>query len=203
MKFPRTRAFRRRHTHPLRWRRRWKILVLDLLGREESPDRVAAAIGLGVGIGFSPFVGTHLLIALALALLLRLNKIDTLLGTLAGQVPTWGVVFPIGYRLGHLLLRHGHRLRPMDLQVLLHCDISCLLHPMLTAQAVFGRHQFMPRLTAFLVGTTILAALLGLATFFVARAILRLYHRRHPKVAVRAARRRTGEYPRPDIPKNL
>ena len=203
MRIVRPRAFRRRHTHPLRWRRRWRILVLDLLGREESPDRVAAAIGLGVGIGFSPFVGTHLLIALALAFLLRLNKIDTLLGTLAGQVPTWGLVFPLGYRLGHHLLRHGHRLRPMNMQAILHCDISCLLHPMATAQLVFGGHAFMPRLTAFLVGTTILAAVLGLAAFFIARALLQLYHRRHPRVAVRAAKRRTGQYPKPDIKKNL
>jgi uncharacterized protein (DUF2062 family) len=203
MKIARPRAFRRRRMHPLRWRRRWRILVLDLLGREESPDRVAAAIGLGVGIGFSPFVGTHLLIALALAVLLRLNKIDTLLGTLAGQVPTWGVVFPLGYRLGHLLLRHGHRLRPMNLHALLQCDISCLLHPMATAQLVFGRHAFMPRLTAFLVGTTILAILLGLAAFFVARSILELYHRRHPRVAERAAKRRSGKFPKPEIPEKF
>lgn len=199
MKIARPRAFRRRHTHPLRWRRRWKVLVLDLLGREESPDRVAAAIGLGVGIGFSPFVGTHLLLALALAFLLRLNKIDTLLGTLAGQVPTWGVVFPVGYRLGHLLLRHGHRLRPMNLHALVRCDISCLLHPIETSRLVFGGRAFLPRLAAFLVGTTILATLLGLVAFFIARGVLRLYHRRHPRVAVRAARRRTGEFKKPDV----
>jgi uncharacterized protein (DUF2062 family) len=194
MKIARSRAFRRRHTHPLRWRRRWRILVLDLLGRAESPERVAAAIGLGVAIGFSPFVGLHLILALALAVLLRLNKIDALLGTLAGQVPTWGVVFPIGYRVGHALLQHGHRLRPMNLQYVLHCDLGCLLHPIATARLVFGPRAFVPRLTAFLVGTMIVAIVLGLIAFVVTRAILQLYHRRHPRVAMRAARRRTGEF---------
>ncbi len=197
MRIVRPRAFRRRHTHPLRWRRRWRVLVLDLLGRAESPERVAAAIGLGVAIGFSPLVGLHLVIALALAFLLRLNKIDALLGTLAGQVPTWGVVFPIGYRLGHALLRQGHHLRPMNLQRVLHCDLGCLLHPIATAQLVFGQRAFLPRLAAFLVGTTIVAIVLGLAAFFIARSILQLYHRRPPRVAARAARRRTGEFRKP------
>ena len=62
---PTTRAFRRRKIHKPTWRRRWRVLVLDLLGREESLERVAAAIGLGVAIGFSPFVGIHFVLALS------------------------------------------------------------------------------------------------------------------------------------------
>ena len=84
-----SRAFRRRKLHRWKWRRRWKILLLDLLGREQPPERVAAAIGVGVAVGFSPFVGLHLLLALGLAFLFRLNKIDTVLGTFAGNAPTW------------------------------------------------------------------------------------------------------------------
>ncbi|HEY6065556.1 MAG TPA: DUF2062 domain-containing protein, partial [Thermoanaerobaculia bacterium] len=108
MKVARPRAFRRRKKHPLTWKRRWRILVLDLLGREESSKRVAAAIGLGIAIGFSPFVGLHFVMALGLALLFRLNKIDTLLGTFLGNPWTWAPVFPVGYRLGRLLLGYGH-----------------------------------------------------------------------------------------------
>src|SRR5260370_19061202 len=103
-----SRAFRRRKLHRWKWRRRWKILLLDLLGREQPPERVAAAIGVGVAVGFSPFVGLHLLIALGLAFLFRLNKIDTVLGTFAGNAPTWTPIFPLGYRLGPRPLRH-HR----------------------------------------------------------------------------------------------
>src|SRR5215467_14486260 len=88
MKLTDSRAFRKRR-HRLKWRRRSRVMLLELLGREETPERVATAIGLGVGIGFSPFIGLHLLLALGLAWLLRLNKIDTVLGTLSGQVPTW------------------------------------------------------------------------------------------------------------------
>ncbi len=191
MKLPLSRAFRRRKIHPHTWRRRGKILVLDLLGREESAERVAAAIGLGIAIGFSPFIGIHFALALGLAFLFRLNKLDALLGTLAGNVPTWGVVFPLGFRLGRWLLRYDRRTVPrMNLQPLLHSDFTWIFHPIETLHVVFGHHALGPRLLSFVVGTTILAALIGVAAAFVAREILRLFHRRHPRVAIRAEHRR-------------
>lgn len=191
MKLPTTRAFRRRKQHRLSWRRRWRVLVLDLLGREESPERVAAAIGLGVAIGFSPFVGVHLVLALALAFLLKLNKLDAVLGTLIGNVPTWGVVFPLGYRLGRAILGYDRRTVPrLNIEPLLHSDFTWIFHPVRTMHVVFGQHALGPRLLSFGVGTMILAIALGLAATFIAREILRLYHRRHPRIAIRAAHRR-------------
>jgi uncharacterized protein (DUF2062 family) len=186
-----TRAFRRRKIHKLTWRRRWRVLVLDLLGREESPERVAAAIGLGVAIGFSPFVGLHFILALGLAFLLKLNKLDAVLGTLVGNVPTWSVVFPIGYRLGRTVLRYDrHTVPRLNLQPLLHSDFTWIFHPVETIHVVFGHHAMGPRLLSFLVGTSLLAIALGFAATLIAREILWLYHRRHPRVAIRAANRR-------------
>lgn len=195
MKLHAMRAFRRRKKHRLRWRRRWRVLVLDLLGREEPPERVAAAIGVGVAIGFSPFVGFHLVMALAVAFLFRLNKLDAILGTLAGNVPTWTVVFPVGYRFGRFILGHDRRTVPkLNLDALFHSDITWIFHPVQTLHMVFGHRAFAPRLASFVVGTSILAIVLGLAAAFVARAVLLLYHRRHPRVALRAQRRRSGAH---------
>ncbi len=186
-----SRAFRRRKHHRWKWRRRWKILLLDLLGREEPPERVATAIGLGIGIGFSPFIGLHLFLALGLALLFRLNKIDTVLGTFCGNAPTWTPVFPIGYRFGRALLGFDSRTVPrLNWGVLLHSDATWIFHPIVTAHRVFGHHAFAPRLLSFLVGTTALAILIGFIARALTLALLRLYHRRHPRVAIRAASRR-------------
>jgi len=193
-KFFTSRAFRQRKHHRWKWRRRWKILLLDLLGREEPPQRVAAAIGLGVAIGFSPFIGLHLVVALGLAILFRLNKIDTVLGTFCGNVPTWTPVFPLGYRLGRAILGYDRRTVPrLNWQAILHSDVTWIFHPIEAAHRVFGRHAFVPRLLSFLVGTTVLAILLGLIAYAVTLSVLRLYHRRHPRVAIRAANRRSGE----------
>jgi len=186
-----SRAFRRRRHHRFKWRRRFRVLILDLLGREEAPERVAAAIGLGVAIGFSPFIGFHLLLALGLAWVFHLNKIDTVLGTLSGQVPTWTPVFPVGYRLGRAILGYDHYTVPrLNWDAILHSHITWVFHPLQTAHQLFGRHSLGPRLASFVVGTTILGALIGVAAYGVALMVLRLYHRRHPRVAIRAAHRR-------------
>src|SRR5262245_21088221 len=102
--FRRSGAFRKRHRHKLSWRRRGKILLLELLGREEPIERVAAAIALGVALGLSPFLGFHLLLAIGLATVFRLNRIDAALGTLVGNPWTFPPVFALGYRLGRALL---------------------------------------------------------------------------------------------------
>ncbi len=180
MEFLVPRAFRRRH-HPYRWGRRAKILLLDLLGREETPERVAAAIALGFGIGFSPFVGFHIWIALGLAFLFRLNKIDTVLGQFAGNPWTLPPVFAVGYRLGRFLLGYDRSEVPnLPWDRILHSDFW----------KAFSGPTLAPRLFSFLLGSLILAAAIALATYFSSRSLLRLYHRRHPHVAMRAARRR-------------
>jgi uncharacterized protein (DUF2062 family) len=190
MKFPTPRALRRRR-HPLQWRRRWRLLLADWLGREEPPERVAAAIALGVAVGFSPFLGFHILLALALAFLFRLNRLDALLGQFAGNPWTIPPVFAAGYQLGRAILGQRARHVPkLNWDALLDRDITWILHPIQTVQTIFGGRGFLPRLEAFLLGTTLLSIAFGFAAYFITRAVLRLFHRRHPHMAERAARRR-------------
>jgi uncharacterized protein (DUF2062 family) len=71
------------------------------MGRAESPERVAAAVAVGVGVGLSPFIGFHAIMAIGLALIFRLNKLDTLLGSFIGNPWTLPPFFALGYRVGH------------------------------------------------------------------------------------------------------
>ncbi len=57
--------------------RRWLDALLHI---EDTPQRTAAAFALGVFFGFSPFLGFHTLLAVALAFLLNLNRVAALLG---------------------------------------------------------------------------------------------------------------------------
>jgi uncharacterized protein (DUF2062 family) len=182
MKWQTPRAFRRRRFHPLKLSRRLKVLLADLLGREEPPERVAAAIALGIGVGFSPFVGIHFAIAIGLAFLFRLNRIDALLGQFVGNPWTLPPVYAAGYALGRNILRYSRRRVPdLPWDRLLHRDFW----------HAFTGPALRPRLASFLVGTLVLATLIGLAAYFVVRAVLRIYHRRHPRVAERVARRKS------------
>lgn len=179
MKFQLPRAFRRRKKHPLKLSRRLKVFLADLLGREESPDRIAAAIALGVGIGFSPFMGVHFVLAIGLAFLFKLNRVDAALGQFVGNPWTLPPVFAAGYALGRVLLGFDRTEVPnLPWDRLLHRDFW----------HAFAGPTLRPRLASFLVGTTVLATLIGLAAYLLVRGALRIYHRRHPRVAERAAR---------------
>lgn len=162
-------------------RRRRIQFLLELMGREEPPERVAAAVALGVGVGFSPFIGFHVFVAILLAFVFRLNRFDAVLGSFAGNPWTIPPVYAAGYRLGRAILGYAPaRVPPLQWQRILHHDFW----------VTFRGPGFAPRLASFLIGTGILAVAAGLATYLAARGFLKLYHRRHPRVAARAARRR-------------
>jgi hypothetical protein len=155
--------------------------LLELMGRAEAPERVAAAVALGVGVGLSPFIGFHFILAIVLAFAFRLNKLDTVIGSFAGNPWTLPAVYAMGYRLGRAVLGFPQaRVPPLKWQRILHHDFW----------VSFRGPEFSPRLASFLAGTTLLAAAAGIGTYLLARGLLKLYHRRHPRVAARAARRR-------------
>ena len=74
------------------------------LGATEPPERIAAAWALGIGIGLSPLLGLHTVGALLLAVLLRLNKVDVLLGTMISNPWLLAAYFPACVVLGQWLL---------------------------------------------------------------------------------------------------
>jgi hypothetical protein len=137
-------------------------------GADEPPGRVAAAWALGIGLSLSPLLGLHALIALALAFLFRLNKVDVLLGTLVINPWTLTLYFPAAVTLGAFLTGtklHAVRLIPVR---------ELFSPPAWHDQAL----AFKPMLTAWFVGATPCAVVVGIATFLLLqRAIER--HRRH------------------------
>jgi uncharacterized protein (DUF2062 family) len=159
-------------------------LLLRLMRRQESLERVAAAVALGVGVGLSPFIGFHFFLAIALAWMLRLNKLDTVLGSLVGNPWTLPPFYALGYRIGRAILGFAPAHVPqLKWQRILHHDFW----------VSFRGPGFGPRLSSFLVGTTLLALLVAFGTYLALRGVLMLYHRRHPRVAERAARKRELE----------
>lgn len=169
---------------PRRWRsmRRLRLrLLLRLMGRAEPLERVAAAVAVGVGVGLSPFIGFHFFLAIAIAFIFRLNKLDTVLGQFVGNPWTLPPFYAVGYRLGRAILGYAPaRVPALKWQRILHHDFW----------VAFRGPGFGPRLASFLVGTTLLAVAVSLTTYLFSRGALKLYHRRFPRVAERAARRR-------------
>jgi uncharacterized protein (DUF2062 family) len=57
--------------------RRWLDALLHV---HDTPERTAAAFAMGCFMGFSPFLGLHTVIALAIAFAFGLNRVAALLG---------------------------------------------------------------------------------------------------------------------------
>ncbi len=57
-----------------------KKALKALLSLDDTPRRTAFAFSVGIFVGFSPFLGLHTVMGLAVALIFRLNKIAVMLG---------------------------------------------------------------------------------------------------------------------------
>jgi hypothetical protein len=86
-------------------KRSFRARFMEMLGRNDPPEMVAASFALGVTISFTPLIGLHWLVALLLAFVLKLNKVDVLLGTLVVNPITIGPISAVALPLGRLLLR--------------------------------------------------------------------------------------------------
>ena len=69
-----------------------KDLIKKLLHIEDTPKRTALAYSIGIFLGFSPFLGLHTLVGLAIAFLFGLNRVAILLGVWT-NAPWWIVPF--------------------------------------------------------------------------------------------------------------
>ena len=52
----------------------------SLLHIHDTPSRTAAAFGVGIAVGFSPFIGFHTILGLILAFVFNLNRVAVLAG---------------------------------------------------------------------------------------------------------------------------
>jgi uncharacterized protein (DUF2062 family) len=87
-------------------KRAWRVLhdrLGQVVGLGENPRRLAAAWAVGVAISFSPFVGLQTALALLVAVVFRLKKVDVLLGTLVINPWTFPLYFPAAVLVGRWL----------------------------------------------------------------------------------------------------
>jgi uncharacterized protein len=141
----------------------------EAVGVGEEPGRVAAAWAVGVGIGLSPLFGLHTAIALGIAFLFRLNKLDVLIGTLIINPWTMTLYFPSAVMLGRFVT--GIRVPRI---VLPH------LEDLFVLAAWREQTSWMkPLLVAWAVGALLVAFVVGFTTYWVVRGMVVTHRRRH------------------------
>jgi uncharacterized protein (DUF2062 family) len=75
-----------------------------LLHVEDTPHRIALAFGIGVWIAFTPLLGIHTLLALAIAFSFRLSRVAILLGAYINNPWTLAPLYLTGTMVGCVLM---------------------------------------------------------------------------------------------------
>lgn len=156
--------------------RRW---LDSLLHVNDTPERTAGAFALGVFLGFSPFLGLHTLVALALAFIFSLNRVAVLLGVYSNLPWIIAPYYAFTTMIGAFILRTTPR---PDLQERLAdvFELSIRSHEFWRQVGMLLRPLLWSYTIGSLIGASILAALAYRGAFeFVVRR--RQYHLHHPR----------------------
>jgi uncharacterized protein (DUF2062 family) len=122
-----------------------------LLHIDEPPRRTALAFAIGVVIAFSPILGLHTLLALAIAFLFRLNRVAILLGAYINNPWTMAPLYLAGTAVGCALLGvSAHELEQIE----------------------WSLAGLTPYLWPFVVGNLVLGAVAGAVSYVLARRLL-------------------------------
>lgn len=157
--------------------RRWLEALLHI---DDTPERTAAAYALGVFFGFSPFLGLHTLLGIALAFVLNLNRVAVLLGVYSNLpwviVAYYSFTTMLGAALTRTRLPPGFRQRLADLFELSFADgtfwtqVTSLLRPLIW-----------PYTVGSMIGGIVLAAIAYPIALAFVRSQRKLHDRRHLK----------------------
>jgi len=150
---------------------RWTEKLLHV---HDTPERTAAAFAMGVVVGFSPLLGLHTAIGLALAFAFNLNRVAVVVGVYLLLPWFIGPYYAASTALGAWIT--GARMPP---------DFVPRLEAIWRTEDWWGRlvalgNMLRPLLPSYLIGSTILALILGAIAYYASLAFIRARRRHHP-----------------------
>jgi uncharacterized protein (DUF2062 family) len=94
------------HVWPRRsWSRSSRYVVYRLRRLSDSPHEVALGFAIGVFTAATPFLGTHIVVAIVLAWFIGGSVVASVLGTFIGNPITYPLLWYTTYEVGNLMLR--------------------------------------------------------------------------------------------------
>ena len=156
--------------------RYYKERVVRLAG---EPHVIALGVAVGAGVSFTPFLGFHILLGLAMAYVVGGNLVATALGTAIGNPLTFPFIWASTYRLGRMILGTPHVRGEENI-----------------AQSMAARsfEAIWPILKPMVVGSVPLGIVGGAVTYVVAYNAVRAYRAvRSDRIAARRRERNGGD----------
>lgn len=133
-----------------------------ILALDSHPGHIAAGFAVGVFISVTPFFGIHTPMAIAAALIFRLNKLTTITGAWVNTPLTVLPVLAASYKLGEWLLC----LEPRSFNIK---ELSWV--------------AIKPYANAILLGSSIIGLLAAIAGYFLCYFLVIRFRRRDPALA--------------------
>lgn len=85
-------------------RRIGRYFHLRFLRMRSEPSEISRGLAIGVFFGMTPLLGLHMVLAVALAMFLKGNKLMALVGAWVGNPLTMPVFFVLEYKLGRWIM---------------------------------------------------------------------------------------------------
>jgi uncharacterized protein len=140
---------------------RLKRTLQVLLQLDDSPHRIALSFAIGVCIAFSPFLGIHTGLALAIAYAFGLSRAAMIIGAYVNNPWTIAPMYTAGTLLGCFLMG----VSPEGLS-----QIEWKFHGHAFYEAMF--QTLRPYVLPFVLGNSLLGVVGALAAYFALRSVL-------------------------------
>ena len=94
--------------------RQFKLNLIRLLRLQDSPERIARGMALGLFIGMTPTFGAQMALAFLAAMLLAENKLAAIIGVWVTNPITAPFIYGLEYETGRVLLGRPHPAMPLE-----------------------------------------------------------------------------------------
>ena len=171
------------------WARSGSYVAKRILRLTASPHAVAAGVAAGVFASFSPFIGLHFVMAVALAYIIAGDMIAAALATLVGNPLTLPAIWASTYSIGRYVLHEPLALRSDEAveklagtSMFSSSDMSVLFNKIIAL--------WDPVFKPMAIGSLPLGLGFGLVSYFLVRLLLaRFRQSRHKRIAAKLAAR--------------
>jgi uncharacterized protein (DUF2062 family) len=169
------------------WQRTKRFIKVRILHVNDTPHKIALGVAIGVFIGWTPVIGPHMIMALALCALLRANKLAGVASVWVSNPFTMVPIYYPSYLVGRLavgLWKGDHGLAPSEfMKLLTQMDsISSVLTNFHRMAFWHGLFDILVKIGVELwVGCLIVGAVAAVIAYFLSYGLVVLYRRRHPR----------------------
>jgi uncharacterized protein (DUF2062 family) len=162
-----------------------RFFKFRLLHANDSPHRIALGAALGLFVAWTPLIGLHILVVLALTFLLRANKFVAVVSVWVSNPFTFIAIYYPNYLFGGALLRFVNPQRQVSdqqvRQMFSRFDMPALGHGFFHAEFWQNLFSLLCRMGPELwVGSVIMGSVVGSIGYLVVYRIIKWYRETYP-----------------------